>query len=489
MSEDLASATDPQGVPGVPDAMVELPARRGRLIWLIPFLAAAVTIWVSVDAWLSRGPQIEIEFLDAHGLEAGDPVRSHGVEVGRVRDVIFDWLDGQGRVRVIADLEADAGPLLRAGTRFWIQRPELDFGGIRGLDTVVGPRYLALIPGTGDVDDGPFLGLNRTPLVTDASSGDLEIMVVSSERLGMRRGGLVSYRGMPAGRILDVELTSDSTRVQSTVLIEARYAPLIRSGTRFFSTSGVSFEIGFEGFRTDVDSLESIISGGIGFATPPDAGAVAVTGTRFGLALKAERAWLEWSPAIALGDLSGGSPPKVRAILRWKSALLRRARSRRGWVTLMPNGLLVIPTALVTPPADAIDPTLEFGGVSRSVESIEIQGSSVPEAFQVLRLSDFPIEVTGAISGDAQSLSTHVIDPSETLLVHGGAATGPVPLGPGRWEKSQGAFIIDSQAGLTDDQSGCAVTEAGSGRLIGFLVITDGAVSIVRASPLEPTDE
>ena len=190
MSEDLASATDPQGVPGVPDAMVELPARRGRLIWLIPFLAAAVTIWVSVDALLSRGPQIEIEFLDAHGLEAGDPVRCHGVEVGRVRDVMFDWLDGQGRVRVIADLEADAGPLLRAGTRFWIQRPELDFGGIRGLDTVVGPRYLALIPGTGDVDDGPFLGLNRTPLVTDASSGDLEIMVVSSERLGIRPAGI-----------------------------------------------------------------------------------------------------------------------------------------------------------------------------------------------------------------------------------------------------------------------------------------------------------
>ena len=43
MSDDLASATDSQGVRRVPDAMVELPARRGRLIWLIPFLAAAVS--------------------------------------------------------------------------------------------------------------------------------------------------------------------------------------------------------------------------------------------------------------------------------------------------------------------------------------------------------------------------------------------------------------------------------------------------------------
>jgi paraquat-inducible protein B len=489
MSEDVTSTSDSRGVSDVPDAIVEASSRRGRLIWLVPVLAVAVTVWVSVDAWFGRGPQIEIEFLDAHGLEAGDPVRCHGVEVGRVEEVVFDWNDGLGRVRVIAELEADAGELLRAGTRFWIQRPELDFGGIRGLDTVVGPRYLALVPGAGELDGGPFLGLDRTPIVISASSGDLEIIVESSERAGMRRGGLVSYRGMPAGQIIDVDLTSDSTRVQSTVLIQERYAPLVRSGTRFFSTSGVAFEFGFEGFRTDVDSLESIISGGIGFATPPDAGAAAVTGARFDLSVKVDRDWLEWSPAIARGDLAGGSPPKVRAILRWKSGLLRRSRSIKGWITLMPNGLLVIPTALVTAPDGAISPTLEFGGVSRSLESIEIQGSSVPEEFQVLRLSDFPIEVTGALSGDARSLSTHDIDPGETLLVHGGAATGPVPLGPGRWEKSQGAFIIDSQAGLTDDQSGCAVTEAGSGRLIGFLVITDGAVSIVRASPLEHTDE
>ena len=479
MSEDLASATDPQGVPGVPDAMVELPARRGRLIWLIPFLAAAVTIWVSVDALLSRGPQIEIEFLDAHGLEAGDPVRCHGVEVGRVRDVMFDWLDGQGRVRVIADLEADAGPLLRAGTRFWIQRPELDFGGIRGLDTVVGPRYLALIPGTGDVDDGPFLGLNRTPLVTDASSGDLEIMVVSSERLGMRRGGLVSYRGMPAGRILDVELTSDSTRVQSTVLIEARYAPLIRSGTRFFSTSGVSFEIGFEGFRTDVDSLESIISGGIGFATPPDAGAVAVTGTRFGLALKAERAWLEWSPAIALGDLAGGSPPKVWAILRWKSALLRRARSRRGWVTRLPDGSLVLPASLMMPPDGGLSPALEFRGVSRPLDSISAAAIPWSSEFRMLSADEIPPEWNFGGGETPVPLLDARLDSAATMLIHTGAELGPIPVPPGLWWHGNGEIVIDRGAGFADDMVGAPVTDAGTGFLIGFLVVDAGEIRVM----------
>ena len=489
MSDDRSSTSEPRDASGVPEVIVQPQSRRGRFIWLVPVLAVAVTVWVSVDAGFGRGPQIEIEFLDAHGLEAGDPVRCHGVEVGRVEEVVFDWNDGLGRVRVIAELKVDAGELLRAGTRFWIQRPELDFGGIRGLDTVVGPRYLALVPGAGELDGGPFLGLNRAPVLTEASFGDLEIIIASSERAGMRRGGLVSYRGMAAGRILEVELASDSTRVESTVLIKERYAPLVRSGTRFFSTSGVAFEFGFEGFRTDVDSLESIISGGIGFATPPDAGAAAVTGTRFDLAMKVDPDWLEWSPAIALGDLAGGSPASVRSTLRWKSGLLRLSKSRRGWVTLLPNGLLVIPTSLVTPPANAIGPTLEFGGISRPLESLAVQESSVPAEFRFLSLGDFPSEVAGAFSEDVRPLSNHEVDSNQTLLVYGGNTTGPIPIDQGRWERSMSTIVIDSQAGLADDQVGCAVTEAGSGRLIGFLVIVDGVVNVLNVSPVEHAGE
>jgi paraquat-inducible protein B len=485
VSDDATSATDSQDESIVPEAIVETSSRRSLFIWLVPLLAIMVTTWVSLDAWFARGPQVQIEFLEAHGLEAGDPVRCRGVEVGRIDAVDLDWSNDPGRVRITASLEKDAARLLRAGTRFWIQHPEFDFGGIRGLDTVVGPRYLAVVPGAGAIDDGPFIGLNRSPVVTDASPGDLEIIVESSERAGMRRGGMVSYRGMPAGRILDVELASDSTRVRATVSIKSRYAPLVRSGTRFFSISGVAFEFGLDGFRTDVDSLESIIAGCIGFATPPDAGAAAVTGARFQLASKLDVDWLEWSPAIASGDLSSESPPKVRAILRWKSGLLRRPKSKKGWLTLLPDGLLVVPTTLVTAPDSAIDPTLEFGGISRPLASLEIRESSVPEEFRFLRASDLPSEVTDQFVGDARPLSRQEIELSETLLVHGGASTGPIPLDPGRWSKSQAGYRIDSQVGLTADHSGCAVTEAGSGRLIGFLVITDDTMSIMRASAVE----
>ena len=478
MSDDRSLTSAPRDASGVPEVIVQPASRRGRFIWLVPILAAAVTVWVSVDAWFDRGPQIEIEFLDAHGLEAGDPVRCHGVEVGRVGEVVLDWDDGLGRVRVIADLEANAGDLLRAGTRFWIQWPEFDFGGIRGLDTVVGPRYLALIPGTGELDDGPFLGLNRAPALTEASSGGLEIIIASSERAGMRRGGLVSYRGMAAGRILDVELASDSTRVESTVLIKERYAPLIRSGTRFFSTSGVAFEFGFEGFRTDVDSLESMISGGIGFATPPDAGAAAVTGTRFDLAMKADQDWLEWSPAIALGDLAGGSPPKVRAILRWKSGLLRRSRSRPGGITRLPDASLVLPATLVIPPDGALDPTLEFSGASRPLESITTSASPWSSLTRTLQVEEFPAEWDLAAGDESGAIIDAPLDPGSTMLIHTGADLGPIPVPSGLWWHGNGEILIDHGVGFADDMVGSPVTDAGTGFLVGFLVIDAGAARV-----------
>jgi paraquat-inducible protein B len=488
MSDDRSSTSEPRDASGVPEVIVQPQSRRGRFIWLVPVLAVAVTVWVSVDAWFGRGPQIEIEFLDAHGLEAGDPVRCHGVEVGRVEEVVFDWNDGLGRVRVIAELKVDAGELLRAGTRFWIQRPELDFGGIRGLDTVVGPRYLALVPGAGELDGGPFLGLNRAPVLTEASFGDLEIIIASSERAGMRRGGLVSYRGMAAGRILEVELASDSTRVESTVLIKERYAPLVRSGTRFFSTSGVAFEFGFEGFRTDVDSLESIISGGIGFATPPDAGAAAVTGTRFDLAMKVDPDWLEWSPAIALGDLAGGSPASVRSTLRWKSGLLRLSRSRKGWITLMPNGVPVLPTALVTAPADAIDPTLEFGGISRGVESITTEATSWSSEIRVLQLDDLPSNLGFETGELAVSTLESRLDARSTILIHSGADLGPIPVPSGLWWHGNGGIVIDPGVGFADDMVGSPVTDAGTGFLVGLLVLDAGEARVVLIDPPRETE-
>ena len=453
------------------------------LIWLIPIAALVVSIWIAIDAWSDRGPRIVVEFAEVHGLEAGDAVRCRGVEIGRVEAI--DWsalgagTEAARSIRVGVTIRADASDLIRSGSRFWIARPEFDYGGVRGLETVVGPRYLALSPGTGALDRGPFTGLEEAPVEGVNLADGLEIVIESNERRGMRRGGMVTYRGLPAGRIIEVELASDASRVEARVVIDRRHATLVRKATRFYSTSGVSFEFGLDGLRADIDSVESLVSGGIAFATPPNAGDRATSGSRFTLAIRAEDAWLEWQPRIALVGQAFDAPSSVRATLRWKGGIFGASRSRSGWITRLDDEFVAIPTALLSPPADAGDATLEFAGTSVPIDPFVRDSGDPSEDVRILRtesLQGFP-DATSATNSDFDD-----DDPSgsATLLVHRGDDLGPTPVSAGRWRYRNGVILIDAAVIFADEEIGAPITNAGTGALLGVLVLDPDGVRVGR---------
>lgn len=97
---------------------------------------------------------------------------------------------------------------------------------------------------------------------------------------------------------------SSNNRVLIELLIEPRYAPLVRSGTRFWNTSGIGVDAGlFKGVKVRTDSLESMLEGGIAFATPdnPQMGGPAYAGQTFVLFDDPQDDWLKWAPKISLG--------------------------------------------------------------------------------------------------------------------------------------------------------------------------------------------
>ena len=291
----------------VPEAVMDGVARQGAPspVWLVPVAVLVVVAVIGWRAWQDRAVHVEVSFDAAHGLDAGDPVRASGMEVGIVKALSLDAGDGVPVVRATLALARPNIGLLREGVAFWIERPRVDFGGVGGLDTITGPRYVGLRPGTGAPTLGPFVGLAEVP-VDDVAAGEgmtgLRLRLESEGRAGMRVGGTITYRGVEIGRILSVELARDATRVEAEVLVDSAHAPLIRENSRFFSTSGIGFELGFDGLRADVDSLESMVAGGIGVATPTRPGAPVESGAVFELAERAESNWLEWAPRIELTD-------------------------------------------------------------------------------------------------------------------------------------------------------------------------------------------
>jgi hypothetical protein len=353
---------------------------------------------------------------------------------------------------------------------------------VAGLDTLLGARYIGVRPG-----DGPlrtrFLGLSAPPPIDPARPGDLEIVIESLDRSGMRPGGIVTYRGMPAGRLQAVELASDATLVVARALIHARYAPLVRQETKFFATSGVNLGLSLAGLTMDIDSLESLVAGGIAFATPPDAGPRAEPGARFDLAPEAEEEWLEYSPRLAIGELGVGvtsPPPTRRATLRWETRILRIDRSRSGWMLPVEGGVLMV-SRLLEPPEDVRPAEFVYDGTVLAPTDIvaEVVGEGVVRAVLALppTASRFPEELLLGPNRDE-----HGAMEGELLLVW--TAAEPLPIPAHRLAEGTASWLIDPSIAFGKGDLGAPVTSARTGVLVGLLQVSkDGRGKVAWVLP------
>ncbi len=127
-------------------------------------------------------------------------------------------------------------------------------------------------------------------------------LILSSDRRGSLKPGVpVSYREIQVGKVTRIELGPTADRVLIQVLIEPRYAGLVRSGSRFWNTSGIGVDIGLlKGAQIRTESLETILEGGIAFATPEQEGSPVHSGQTFALFGEAQDEWKKWAPKISL---------------------------------------------------------------------------------------------------------------------------------------------------------------------------------------------
>jgi paraquat-inducible protein B len=320
----------------LPQAIVRAD-RRTSWAWIVPVLALVFAGWLAFAAWRQRGHLIVVQLPQGHGLDAGDEVRYRGIAVGEVRDI--ELAPDLDNVRVTVGLRRRADRLARAGSRFWVVRPRLRLSGVEGMETLLGPRYLAALPGEPAADgetlarQREFVGLAEPPAVESVQPGDLEIILEATRRGSLRPGAPVRYRQVRIGTVLSAGLASDGSLVESRLHIQKAYRDLVREKTRFWFVGRMRSDLGITGLTIELDSIEEILAGGVAIATPPpgDANAVVRTGHRFPLAEEPEDEWLEWEPVIAVGNsllpVGAVMPAPLRATIGWK----------QGWLGLTPK--------------------------------------------------------------------------------------------------------------------------------------------------------
>ncbi len=435
---------------------------------LLPIVTAVIIISMSTLALVQVGPKITIEFPDGHGIKVGDALKHRGIVAGEVTDVALNA--NTKSISVEVRLEKDAHFLARKGSRFWIVRPTLSISQISGADTIIGARYIAVAPGSG-LKQLDFIGLETEPPILNREPNGLEIICQAHFRSGLRAGAPVLYRQFVIGRVVSVDLASDASAIEARLYINADYTGLIRDNTVFWNASGFTFSGGIiGGLQLTVDSIETLLSGGVALAVPSKPGRQAKNGQRFTMHATAEEDWLKWSPSIEVFKQqtrihASDIPNVLAATSQWqeKGFWGNKQLRRQGFLIYTNNGLLGLNT-LLQPKNDTAELVIDkhkqsLGSIlwqNENLALIKTQVPRIPWPKNRFRFAD---------------------QPEDAYVILDGTRNKHLPVA--RFKIVDGQWRYEQNGVLDKSWHGAPVIAKSDKQLIGFLSADDYHIAVI----------
>ncbi|MBV8393241.1 MAG: MCE family protein [Alphaproteobacteria bacterium] len=243
--------------------------RRFPLIWLVPVITALIGLWLAWDTYSKRGPTITIAFDQGYGLQVGQSqLKYRDVAMGTVKGIEIS--KDFSKVIVTVETTNEAKRFLNDRTVFWVVKPELFAGKVSGLDTLLSGSYIGMLP-------SPQPGKTRYDFVGQEDPPILTANVPGTEfRLEARRLGSISlgspifYRDLEVGAVLGWDLDNMARHVTIHAFVRAPFDKYVHDDSLFWNASGVSVKMGASGVKIELESMKSLLLGGIAFDTRPD---------------------------------------------------------------------------------------------------------------------------------------------------------------------------------------------------------------------------
>ena len=306
--------------PGPADPVVET-ARMSRgprlsIAWLVPLLALVVSLGVAWRSYSDRGPIVEILFENAAGIIPGETTL-------RFRDFTIGVVEGVGftsdleQVVVRARIQRDMARFIDDTATFWLVRARVGPAGITGLETVLTGAFIEAA--FDNIEGEPvrrFTALPNPPL-TPAGQPGMRVTLQSITGGSIATGAPILYKQIAVGTIESVDLTPEGD-VTVSAFIAAPHHERLSTATRFWNASGLTFNIGATGASLRVDSLASLVQGGIAFDTIAGSGEPVDEDEVFHLyatendALNSVLTGADWSTPVRLRAVFDGSVRGLR---------------------------------------------------------------------------------------------------------------------------------------------------------------------------------
>jgi paraquat-inducible protein B len=232
-------------------------------IWFLPVVAAILGLWILFQNITHADTTIIIHFDNAESIIVDKTrIRYKGVIVGTVKKI---ELDSKSGVNVIAKIEAHAKFMLRENTQFWLVSPKASLTSISGLDTLFSGSYINLHPGSGD-DTKDFNAVTEQPI---SIPDNALLVILKSENAGsIVVGTPLFYKKIKVGEVLRTKLDKNNQFININTFINKKYSHLVKEDSKFWNISGLAANISPAGIDFKLDSISSLIAGGITFNSP-----------------------------------------------------------------------------------------------------------------------------------------------------------------------------------------------------------------------------
>lgn len=266
-------------------------------VWLFPIVAIILSAFLIQQYYYNNGFVIHISFDDASVIQvAKTKLKFRGVDIGRVKDVTIS--DDQKHVVVSVQLNKGTDHFAVEGSKFWVVTPKVSLQGLTGLDTIFSGPYIDVLPGPADAPIQTEFKGKTQEVTSDENENMSSYILETASAESLNPGDAITYRGVHVGTVGKMSLGKTAQMIEVQILIQNKYSRLVRSNTVFWNKVGIQAKLGLFGSKIKVNSMDSIMHGGIEFATPDKAEPMAKANAKFILAPEAPKNSEKWNPVL-----------------------------------------------------------------------------------------------------------------------------------------------------------------------------------------------
>jgi len=256
------------------------------------------SLFTDEQAAKDAGIGITVHFSDARGLKEAMKVGHQEQTVGVITRLIYN--NDESGVNALILLNDKGAKLAVQGSKFWLAQTEIGLVGTKNIASIVDGGFIASMQGEGELATS-FEAQNIPPPLESLPFG-LNLKIVTPRLGSVRVGNPVLYRQVKVGEVIGVGLSDSADKVNIYINIADDYSSLVNQHSQFWNTSGFNVEAGlFSGVAIQSESIETLIAGGIAFATPENDNSIENNisqGHSFKLNATVDNDWLNWQPKI-----------------------------------------------------------------------------------------------------------------------------------------------------------------------------------------------